>query len=299
VKGFQLAVSLLERPPAARCDRARALDSFATACRVFGDLQRAEDAYGQANVLCRCERCWWDRLRRLTYLRVEQGEPQIAQKFAESALAAAPNRAMAGRCRIAVAYARFALSEDAAAIEIARQGLEELAQSDLLYTIGALTTIGFCANRIHPAPENLLRRAREDLRALRRDWPRKSRYRSARGKVSIVIGQLGYKLRVVDPWQLRAILRRVQSLHVELGMWRDAVQITAETAEICAEMRREDLVARTIEVMLDTLPSSLPRHVSLAVHKLRESLKAVDRAEVSEAAASLRSSLVMRSSRAV
>ncbi len=299
VEGFRLALALVQAPPVGACDHARSLDSYATACRVFGDLARAEELYEEAHGHCQCERCLWDRLRRLTYLRVEQGEPELGGKLAAKAIAAAPNRAMSGRCRVAAAYARFGLAQHGAAIETARQALVELEQRDLLYSVGALTTIGFCAARMDSAPEDLLRDARAELGDLRRSWPRKTRYRSARGKVSMVVGQLGYQLRVMDPWQLRAILMRVQGLHVELGLWRDAVQITAETASICSEMRREDLVARTIEVMLDALPKSLPRHVNLAVRGLRESLQAVDRGEVAQAASNLRASLLMRSSRAV
>ncbi len=296
VEGFRSALSLLEPPPVDSCHHGRALDSFGTACRVFGDLARAEEAFGKAAGLCRCKRCWWDRLRRITYLRAEQGDLKAGRELAEKAISGAPNRAMAGRCRVAAAYVRLVAKEHEGAVQTARQALEELDPSDILYSIGAVTTIGFCSIHLAPARANLLHQAREDLRELRRRWPRNRRYRSARAKASMVAAVLGYRLRELEPWQLRAILTRVQRLHVELGMWRDAVQLTAETTEICSEMRRWDLVARTIEVMLDALPASLPRHVTTAVQRLRQSLEAVDRREVTRAATELRGTLVLRPS---
>ncbi len=111
--------------------------------------------------------------------------------------------------------------------------------------------------------------------------------------------RIGYRLKDVDPCELRATLTRVQRLHVELGMWRDAVQISAEAAEICSEMRREDHVARMICKMLDILPESLPRHVTAALRNLRRSLEAVDRSEVLRAAADVRAAMALRPSPAL
>ncbi len=294
MKGFRLAEALLDPAPTPPCDHARALDRYGTACRMLGDLEAADEAYAEANGLCRCSCCWWDRLRRVSYLRADQGTIEAARKIAERSINVAPGLAKKGRCRIAAAYVQAVAREDVGAIETARQAIRELERSDLLFLGGAVTTIGACARRIYPPPEELLRQTREELRALRRRWPRHPPYRSARGKTTLVIVHLGYRLGEVDACDFRASLMRAQSLHVELGMWRDAVQIIAEAAEICAEMRREELVARMIETMLDALPSSLPLRVTLAVRRLRKSLGAVNRDEVSRAAAGLRQALILQ-----
>ncbi|MCP4664163.1 MAG: hypothetical protein GY856_52940 [bacterium] len=110
---------------------------------------------------------------------------------------------------------------------------------------------------------------------------------------------IGYRLGDVDACDLRDTLVRSQRTMVELGMWRHAIGIAADAAEICAEMRREDLVARSIEKMLDALPDSLPRHVAVAVRRFRRSLWAVNRDDVLRAAAELRASVTVRPSSAV
>lgn len=294
VKGFRRAASLLDHPFSSRCDHARALDAFGTACRVFGDLHRAEGTYRAAIRRCRCFNCWWDRLRRLAYLRAEQGEPEAARVMAERSLLLAPDRPMVGRCRVALAYARLTARYDVEAVNTARLALGELARSDLLYLGAAVTSIAASASRIDPPPVDLLRQTREDLRALRRRWPRNPRYRSPRGKASILNGWIGYRLGEVAPCELRATLERVQLLHVRLGLWRDAAQIVVETAEICSEMRREDHVARTLEKMLDALPRSLPRHVAVAIRRLRDNLWAINRADLLKAVAQVRAALAPR-----
>lgn len=296
IEAFKLAQCLIDPPPADPCEHAQALDRYATACRVFGDLERSDDSYNAAKALCGCEVCLWDRLRRMIYLRIKQGLQKEAHELTEQALAAAPNSSMKGRCRVAATYAQVARGEYPAAIESARQAIDELDRSDLLYTISAATTIGVCAIRMNAVPESLLSDARNELRELRRGWPRNQRYRSARGKVSTVIALLGYRLGEVDPCELRETLARVQRLHVSLGLWRDAVQIIAESAEICAGMQREDLVARMILAMLDVLPKSLPRHVATALRRLKRSLQAIDRSEVLQAADAVRAAIALRPS---
>lgn len=296
VEGFRFVVSLLNPPPTLDCDHARLLDCFGTACRVFGDLERAEDAYREADNLCRCKACGWDRLRRQTYLRSEQGLPDLAWDLAASAISAAPNRAMVGRCRVAAAYAQLTAGADMAAVETARQALAELDRSDVLYAVGAVTTMGCGVVRSENSSADSLRQARDELRELRRRWPRSLRYRSARGKTSWVAALLGYRLRDVDPCELRGTFKRVQRLHVEIGMWRDAIQLTVEGAEICSEMKREDLVASMILAMLDVLPESLPRHVATALRRLRRSLGAIDRREILRAATAVREAMALRPS---
>lgn len=298
IAGFELAVALLHPPPVVACDHARALSAYATSCRVFGDLHRAELSFDTAAKRCSCDRCSWDRLRRMVYLRTEQDLLENATALAHQAIKAAPDQASRGRCRVAAAYVELVVREHAAAIDIARQAVGELASTDLLYLIGAVTTIGVSAGRCKAASQALLLTARKDLRELRRQWPRNQRYRSARGKVAMVLSLLGYKLGAVDPCELRATLARVQRQHVELGLWRDAVLITAESAEICGEMRYEELVARTLHGMLDNLPSSLPRHVTVALRKLRRSLEAIDRAEIARAVGELRTALTFQPKRA-
>jgi len=288
IAGLEKGRDLLSVPPAEHCLHARLLDRLGTAYRLLGEFVRAEAAYGKAKDLCRCQRCWWDRLRRIAYLRAEQGEVAAARKVAAHALALAPDRALAGRCRVAVAYVRLVAREDAEAIDTARHALEELPQSDLMYVGGALTTIGLCVLRIEPPPADLMRQTREDLRALRRRWPRHRPYRAPRARVRGIIGLIGYRLGEVDACDFRDTLVRSQRTVVELGMWREAVQMTADAAEICAAMRREDLVSRSIEKMLDALPDSLPRHVTVAVDRFRRSLWAVNRDELLRAAAELR-----------
>ncbi len=298
MEGFRLALALLDPVPTPLCEHGRALDRLGTAYRILGDLEAADETYAEATGLCRCSSCWWDRLRRVSYLRAEQGAIETARKIADRSIAAAPERAKRGRCRVAAAYARLVAREDMETIATAGEAIDELERSDLFYHSAAVTTIGAAARRIEPPPEGLLRQTREDLRALRRRWPRHRPYRSARGKTAVVIVHLGYRLGEVDACEFRATLARVQGMHVELGMWRDAVQMIAEAAETCSAMSREDLVAQMIEDMLDALPRSLPLRVTLAARRLRESLEAVDRANISRAAADLRQALALRPSSA-
>ncbi len=299
IAGLEEARDLLSVPPPEPCLHARLLDRLGTAYRVLGEFVRAEAAYDEAKDLCKCRRCCSDRLRRIAYLRTEQGEVEAARKAAARAIELAPDLTLAGRCRVAAAYVRLVAREDVAGIAIARQALEELPQADLLYVGGALVTMGLCVVRIEPPPADLLRRTREDLRALRRRWPRHRPYRAPRARVRCIIGLIGYRLGEVDACELRDTLVRSQSTMVELGMWRHAVGIAADAAEICAEMRREDLVARAIEKMLDALPDSLPRHVAVAVRQFRRSLWAVNRDDALRAAAKLRDAVTVRPSPAV
>ncbi|MCP4662748.1 MAG: hypothetical protein GY856_45725, partial [bacterium] len=299
IAGLEKARDLLSVPPPEPCEHARLLDRLGTAYRLLAEFVRAEAAYGEATDLCKCRRCRWDRLRRIAYLRAEQGEVATARKVATRAVELAPDRDLAGRCRVAVAYVRLVERADREAINTARQALEDLAQSDLMYVGGAITTIGLCVVRIEPPPADLLRRTREDLRALRRRWPRHRPYRAPRARIRVIIGMIGYRLGEIDACDFRDTLVRSQRTMVELGMWREAVQLAAEAAEICAEMRREDLVARSIEKMLDALPDSLPRHVAVAVRRFRRSLWGVNRDEVLRAAAELRAAVTARPSSAV
>ncbi|MCP4655062.1 MAG: hypothetical protein GY856_06540, partial [bacterium] len=203
IGGLEKVRDLLWVPPPEPCLHARLLDRLGTAYRVLGEFVRAEATYGEATDLCKCQRCWWDRHRRIAYLRAEQGEVEAARKVVARAVELAPDRAMAGRCRVAAAYVRLVAREDDEGIDIARQALEELPQSDLLYVGGALATIGLCVVRIEPPPADLLRRTREDLRALRRRWPRHRPYRAPRARVRGIIGLIGYRLGDVDACDLR------------------------------------------------------------------------------------------------
>ncbi len=297
--GFRQVSSTLDSARLDRCLRARTLDRLGTVCRILRDLERSDYSYSEAAKACQCTACHWDRLRRLTYLRADQGLLLDAQKCADEAIESAPNLEMVGRCRVALSYVQVLERNYSRALESARRATRELPRDDLLYIVGAITTIGNCARRIEPTPATVLIQARNDLRDLRRRWPRNSRYRSARGKVAWVTAFLGYRLGDVDPGELRSTLARVQRLHVELGLLRDALLITSEAAEVCAEMQREDLVAKTLIRMLDALPSSLPRHLTVAVRELRHSLDAIDRCALIRAAADLRNTLTQRPSLAL
>jgi len=135
-----------------------------------------------------------------------------------------------------------------------------------------------------------------DLKSVRQRWPYSRRYRAIRARIRLAIALIRNKLGETTDRDVRRTLAGAQRTTIDLGLLRDALDLLADAAEVCAGMRFEELAADTIRAMIDALPSSLPRHVATAVRRLRKSLEAVDRAAVTRAAEELRAALTLRSS---
>ncbi len=299
LEALEAARAELSRADLSPCNRARAWEDFAQACRVLGDYARADACYQQAEDLCTCLSCRPRRHRRIAYLRVLQGDQIAALRHAEEGLSTARSERDEGRARVALAYVHMTGGEVLPAIHHARAGLALLPAADHLWMGSAIGSISLATLRSDGVPAEVLREVVRDLRKLAKQWPREGVWKAHHAKVRMIRACVRDRFGTIRPAELRDILREVQKTVLEVGLLRDALEITVETAELCAGMRREELAARTVQAMIDALPSSLPRHLAVAIRRLRRSLEAVDRGEIRRAAAQLRAALAPRTSPAV
>ncbi len=300
--GFQVAEQVVQNLQGQehldRCVLAQAWARLGTAFRTIGDCARAEHAFETAEGLCGCTSCRPDRLRRMAYLRTCQGLPGHGIDLAHAAVEAfGQDPRGVGRARLALAYAELGAGHLERSLVTARQALAELPPDDLLYVTGALCYISTIALRISLDPPTL-NQVLQELNQLRQRWPRAKRYRAARARVRMLRALIRDRLGLIRPADLRTTLRQVQRTLLDLGLIRDAVAVTAETAELCSSMRAEELAADTVYAMINALPDSLPRHLAMAVRKLRKSLQAINRTTICRAAADLREALILRPSTA-
>lgn len=299
VEALEAARAEVGRIDLSPCDRARVWEEYAQACRVLGDYARADACYERAEELCTCRACLPRRHRRITYLRVHQGDYRDALRRAQEALATARSEQEVGRAEVAIAYVYGNIGEARPAIRHARTALRRLGAEDHLWAGSALVTISLAALSGAEVPDSELRELARELGNLSKQWPRQGVWRAHRARVRMIRVLIRDRLGTIRPAELRDGLREVQKTMVDLGLLREALEITAHTAELCAGMRREEQAARCVQAMLEALPSSLPRHVAVAIRKLRRSLEAVDRGEIPRAAAELRAAISLRSSPAV
>jgi len=118
--------------------------TLGTVYRVLGKHSKSEKCYRFAlrrADRCRCRRCRPDVLRRLTYLRVEQGRNEEAKRLADQALAAyraAGDSLGIGRALLARSMAEYYLGETSNAITSARAALTLIPAKDTLYYLAGL-----------------------------------------------------------------------------------------------------------------------------------------------------------------
>ncbi len=284
----------LRRAAARRCLIGCSWATLGTVHRVLADHSKAEKCYRFAlrrAERCGCRRCRPDILRRLAYFRVDQGRNEDAKRLADEAVAAyrkAEDQVGIGRALLAQAMAECHLGQISNAIASTRAALTLVPASETPYYLAGLNNLAWylCFTDACADLENALAALEHGWRRVR---GRTKSYRMIRIRIRWVRAVVRYRLGKLRPCHLRRALDVAHRQICELGLYRDAAHLTAEAAEICAEMRAEDAADSTIRTLCTRLiRQDLPSQIRSGLCELLRAVDAVAREPLRRAASELR-----------